>query len=82
MAEGISSLEERVGILERRPAAREVAQHPAMRFAWELLIIVVLLGVIIVPRVLYSQAQAIKDLSDRVKNLERNVESLELRGGR
>jgi hypothetical protein len=82
MAEGRSSLEERVGILEHQLATREVAQHPAVRFAWELFIIVVLLGAIVVASVLYSQTQAIKDLSDKVESLERKVESLERRGGR
>jgi hypothetical protein len=75
MADGSSTLEERVGNLERQLAARKVAQHPAVRFAWELFIIVVMLGAIVVASVLYSQAQAIKDLSDKVESLER-------RGGR
>lgn len=82
MAEGSSSLEERVCILERRLVAREVAQHPVLRFAWEMFILVVILGAIVVKSALSSQAQAIKDLSDKVESLKRRVESLERGGGR
>jgi hypothetical protein len=70
-----SSLEERVAILERQLAARDVSRFPAVRFAWELFVIAVVAGAIILVERLSSQARTIEDLSDRVKSLEH-------RGGR
>jgi hypothetical protein len=82
MAEGSSSLEERVGILERHLAAREGAQYPFVRFAWELFIFVVILGAIIVAHAIRDVSDKVKDVSDKVESLARRVESLERRGGR